>query len=122
MHPDICRFPSLHFYDSKLLNGEQTSAKTASFHATEGLGPYVFFDIVDGKELRSKNSGVFSLYNEHEASAAVELLRFFKKRYMHNFSPENLFKIFTFLYTFYGCSSTRFILLFCYAYFIQISI
>ncbi|XP_031256131.1 uncharacterized ATP-dependent helicase C29A10.10c isoform X2 [Pistacia vera] len=85
MHPDICRFPSLHFYESKLLNGEQMSAKSAAFHVTDGLGPYVFFDIIDGQELHSKNSGAFSLYNEHEADAAVELLRFFKKRYPSEF-------------------------------------
>ncbi|KAL5758782.1 hypothetical protein ACOSP7_021393 [Xanthoceras sorbifolium] len=85
MHPDICRFPSLHFYESKLLNGEQMSTKSASFHGTEGLGPYVFYDIIDGRELHGKNSGAFSLYNEHEAEAAVELLRFFKKRYPSEF-------------------------------------
>ncbi|KAK4837593.1 hypothetical protein QYF36_006782 [Acer negundo] len=85
MHPDICRFPSMHFYESKLLNGEQMSSKSALFHGTEGLGPYVFYDIIDGRELRGKNSGAFSLYNEHEAEAAVELLRFFKKRYPSEF-------------------------------------
>lgn len=81
MHPEICRFPSLHFYESKLLNGDQMSSKSTSFHETEGLGPYVFYDIVDGLELRGKNSGALSLYNEHEADAAVDLLKFFKKRY-----------------------------------------
>lgn len=82
MHPDICRFPSLHFYENKLLNGEEMSRKSAPFHVTGGLGPYVFYDISDGQELRGKNAGAFSLYNEHEVDAAVELLRFFRKRYL----------------------------------------
>ncbi|CAN1306121.1 Helicase SEN1 [Linum perenne] len=81
MHPEICRFPSLHFYEGKLLNGEKMSAKSAPFHETEGLGPYVFYDVVDGQELRGKSPGTMSLYNEHEAEAAVQLLKFFKQRY-----------------------------------------
>lgn len=91
MHPEICRFPSLHFYDSKLLNGENMSSKLAPFHETEGLGPYVFFDVVDGQESHGKNSGTFSLCNECEADAAVEVLRLFRKRYTFSFflSPLN---------------------------------
>lgn len=80
MHPEICRFPSLHFYDNMLLNGSTMSSKSAVFHGTEGLGPYVFYDVLDGLELRGKNSGALSLYNEREADAAVELLKFFRKR------------------------------------------
>ncbi|KAL6996089.1 hypothetical protein U1Q18_006226 [Sarracenia purpurea var. burkii] len=80
MHQEICRFPSLHFYEGKLLNGD-LSCKSAPFHETEGLGPYVFFDVVDGHELHGKNSGGLSLYNECEADAAIEILMFFKKRY-----------------------------------------
>ncbi|KAG5237987.1 P-loop containing nucleoside triphosphate hydrolases superfamily [Salix suchowensis] len=85
MHPEICQFPSLHFYDSKLMNGEQMSNKSASFHEIGVLGPYLFYDITDGQELRGKNSGASSLYNEREAEAAVELLRFFKRRYSSEF-------------------------------------
>lgn len=81
MHPEICKFPSLHFYDNKLLNGNQMSNKSAPFHQTKGLGPYVFYDIIDGQEVRGKNSGVMSLCNEQEADAAVEVLKFFKKRF-----------------------------------------
>lgn len=83
MHPEICRFPSLHFYDGNLLNGDGMSNKEKPFHKTQGLGPYLFFDIVDGQELNGKNSG--SLYNECEADAAVELLRFFRKSYPSEF-------------------------------------
>ncbi|XAR49780.1 DNA helicase [Bertholletia excelsa] len=85
MHPEICRFPSLHFYDNKLINGDNMSGKSAPFHETEGLGPYVFFDIVDGHELHEKSSGGLSLYNESEADAAVEILEFFKKRHPSEF-------------------------------------
>ncbi|XP_019193568.1 PREDICTED: uncharacterized protein LOC109187727 [Ipomoea nil] len=85
MHPEISRFPSLHFYNGKLLNGNLMSTKSAPFHETNGLGPYVFFDVVDGKELHGKNSGTQSLYNECEVDAAVELLKFFKRRYASEF-------------------------------------
>lgn len=78
MHPEICRFPSMHFYDNKLLNGVDMSSKSAPFHESHHLGPYVFYDIVDGQEQRSGDSS--SVCNEQEAEAAVQLLRFFKKR------------------------------------------
>lgn len=81
MHPEICKFPSMHFYESKLLNGCDMHSKSALFHQTRHLGPYIFYDIVDGHELHGKNSGGLSLYNQHEVDAAVELVRFFKKRY-----------------------------------------
>ncbi|KAJ0713630.1 putative P-loop containing nucleoside triphosphate hydrolase, DNA2/NAM7 helicase, helicase [Helianthus annuus] len=83
MHPEICHFPSLHFYDGNLLNGDGMSSKEKPFHKTKGLGPYLFFDIADGVELHGKNSG--SLYNECEADAAVELIRFFRKCYPSEF-------------------------------------
>lgn len=63
------------------------SNKSASFHETEGLGPYVFYDVIDGQELRGKNSGSFSLHNDCEAEAVVEVIRFFKKRYLNAFKP-----------------------------------
>ncbi|KAK2965465.1 hypothetical protein RJ640_008259, partial [Escallonia rubra] len=85
MHPEISHFPSLHFYNSQLLNGDEMSSKAAPFHKTESLGPYLFFDIIDGQELNGKNSGSLSLYNECEADAAVEILRFFRKSYPSEF-------------------------------------
>ncbi|KAF9612427.1 hypothetical protein IFM89_000175 [Coptis chinensis] len=85
MHPEICKFPSLHFYDNKLLNGDQMTSKVAPFHENKYLGPYIFFDVSDGQESHGKNSGAMSLCNESEAAAAVELLRFFSKRYPSEF-------------------------------------
>ncbi|XP_042048025.1 uncharacterized protein LOC121794091 isoform X1 [Salvia splendens] len=85
MHPEICQFPSLHFYEGKLQNGDKMSGRAASFHETGCLGPYVFFDIIDGLELRGKNSASLSLYNESEADAAVEVLRFLRKSYPSEF-------------------------------------
>lgn len=85
MHPEICHFPALHFYDGKLKNGNEASCKVASFHVTHGLGPYVVFDITDGQESRGKKSNALSLYNQCEAEAAVEVLKFFKKRYVFSF-------------------------------------
>ncbi|XP_019057963.1 PREDICTED: uncharacterized protein LOC104812332 isoform X2 [Tarenaya hassleriana] len=87
MHPEICRFPSMHFYDNKLLDGDKMSSKSASFHETRYLGPYIFYDIVDGQEHRSGDSGSMSLCNEREAEAAVHLLNFFKNRFPSEFVP-----------------------------------
>ncbi|KZV27524.1 hypothetical protein F511_04575 [Dorcoceras hygrometricum] len=85
MHPEICRFPSSHFYEGKLLNGEQMFGKAASFHETSCLGPYMLFDIIDGRETRGKSAAALSIYNECESDAAVEVLRYFKKRYPSEF-------------------------------------
>ncbi|XP_057535816.1 uncharacterized protein LOC130813918 isoform X2 [Amaranthus tricolor] len=90
MHPEICHFPSLHFYDGKLLNGVPTSSKTAPFHKTSGLGPYVFYDVRDGQECYGKNSGSSSLYNEGEADAAIELVKNLQKRYPSEFVGERI--------------------------------
>ncbi|KAK1290120.1 putative helicase MAGATAMA 3 [Acorus calamus] len=80
MHPEICRFPSLHFYENKLRDGVLMASKSATFHENICLGPFVFFDIVDGHEYHGKDSGSLSLCNDSEADAAVEITRFFKKR------------------------------------------
>lgn len=68
----------MHFYDKKLLNGVDMSSKSAPFHENQYLRPYLFYDIVDGQEHRSGDSS--SVCNDQEAEAAVQLLRFFKKR------------------------------------------
>lgn len=83
MHPEICRFPSMHFYEDQLLNGAEMEGRSALFHENCCLGPYMFFDIVDGHEHHGKNSGSVSLYNEAEVEVAVEILKFLNKRYTH---------------------------------------
>lgn len=81
MHPEICRFPSLHFYDGKLLNGAHMEDRLAPFHEIKCLGPYMFFDVNDGQERLGRSAGSQSLLNESEAEAATEILRFLNKRY-----------------------------------------
>ncbi|KAL5699448.1 hypothetical protein ACHQM5_030351 [Ranunculus cassubicifolius] len=85
MHPEICKFPSYHFYENKLLNGGQMTSKNAPFHESKYLGPYLFFDVVDGQESHGKKAGSMSLFNECEASVAVEVLRFFSQKYPSEF-------------------------------------
>ena len=78
MHPEICRFPSTHFYDSKLLNGALMPSKSTPFHQTPSLGPYMFFDVTDGRENHGKRQSTLSLYNDSEADMAVEIIKYFK--------------------------------------------
>ncbi|GAB2293091.1 hypothetical protein Dimus_038244 [Dionaea muscipula] len=86
MHPEICHFPSLYFYEGKLLNGALLPSKMAPFHTTKGFGPYVFYDVTDGRERHGKNTGTSSLYNKGEADAAVEIVRSFQNRYPSEFA------------------------------------
>ncbi|CAN6182813.1 unnamed protein product [Urochloa humidicola] len=90
MHPEISRFPSLHFYENKLLNGAEMAEKSASFHNHDYLGPYMFFDITDGRELCGRTAATQSLRNEFEADAALEILTFLKKRYPLEFSSRKI--------------------------------
>uniref|UniRef100_J3MYT5 Uncharacterized protein n=1 Tax=Oryza brachyantha TaxID=4533 RepID=J3MYT5_ORYBR len=86
MHPEISRFPSLHFYENKLLDGAQVADKSALFHDHDCLGPYMFFDIADGREQCGKNAATQSLCNHFEADAALEILGFLKNRYPSEFA------------------------------------
>lgn len=80
MHPEISRFPSLHFYDNKLLDGAGMACKSAPYHENARLGPYMFYDIVDGHEHHGKSSASLSLYNESEVQAVIRLLKFVRSR------------------------------------------
>lgn len=84
MHSEISKFPSFHFYENKLVDGTQMSSKSAPFHENILFGPYLFFDVIDGLECNGKKSGSVSLYNEAEAEAAVEILKFLRKGYSYN--------------------------------------
>ncbi|KAG0470401.1 hypothetical protein HPP92_017101 [Vanilla planifolia] len=90
MHPEICSFPSLHFYDKKLLNGIDMESKSAKFHQHVYLGPYMFFDIADGHENHGKGSSSLSLYNEAEVEAAISIMRFLRKRYVSEFTSKKI--------------------------------
>ncbi|KAJ1290242.1 hypothetical protein BS78_02G228000 [Paspalum vaginatum] len=90
MHPEISRFPSLHFYESKLLDGSDMAEKSASFHDHNCLGPYMFFDIADGREHCGRNAATQSLCNEFEADAALEILTYLKNRYPLEFSSRKI--------------------------------
>ncbi|EMS66782.1 hypothetical protein TRIUR3_27803 [Triticum urartu] len=80
MHPYISRFPSLHFYENKLLDGAQKAEKSDPFHDHRCLGPYMFFDIADGHEHAGTSAAAQSLSNQFEAGAALEILSFLKNK------------------------------------------
>ncbi|ONM56016.1 P-loop containing nucleoside triphosphate hydrolase superfamily protein [Zea mays] len=90
MHPEISRFPSLHFYENKLLDGVEVADKSASFHFHECLGPYMFFDIADGREHCGRNAATQSLCNDFEADAALEILSFLNNRYPLEFTSRKI--------------------------------
>jgi senataxin len=72
MHPEISIMPSKLFYDKKLTDGPGLEElKVAKWHKDPKFGPYVFYDVLEGKEQRSEN---FSLYNSEEACVAIWLV------------------------------------------------
>jgi hypothetical protein len=79
MHPEISLFPSKLFYESRLKDGpDMDKLTTAEWHDDQMFSPYQFLNILDGKE--SMGSGK-SLYNTHEAEAAVTLVDMLASRY-----------------------------------------
>ncbi|KAG7911030.1 hypothetical protein KL906_001410 [Ogataea polymorpha] len=72
MHPEISKFPSKEFYDSKLLDGSGMAEKTARpWHAIQEYGPYRFFNIEGSHQ---QNEQTKSLYNYAEAKIALEIV------------------------------------------------
>ena len=91
MHPDICEFPSRHFYGNQLQNGLTVEvSRKAAFHGNKYLGPYVVFDVVDGHERVKHGSNTQSLCNEAEVNAALEIFKNLKARYVKNLSSHSL--------------------------------
>lgn len=91
MHPEICKFPSAHFYDNQLRDGGPMKTKrTALFHENSFLGPYVFYDVVDGREESGRSIRSQSLRNESEVEVALEILKFLNLRYPQEFQPERI--------------------------------
>lgn len=72
MHPEISRFPSAQFYQSKLKDGEGMLAKNdRPWHSSPPMSPYRFFDIVSRHE---QNTLTKSFFNTAEAKVALELV------------------------------------------------
>lgn len=74
MHPEISRFPSTIFYDSKLQNALEVVERASApwhKHARNEFPPYCFFDVASGREDQSAIGQ--SLYNNDEVLAAVQL-------------------------------------------------
>ena len=70
MHPEIRKFPSHHFYQDKLEDAPEVASMSPEiFHRRPYMGPYMVFDVTEGKEKRRKAGG--SLSNESEAELAA---------------------------------------------------
>ncbi|KAJ2252611.1 DEAD-box type RNA helicase, partial [Coemansia sp. RSA 454] len=71
MHPEISALPSRLFYDSRLRDGPDMRTKQhAVWHNSERYRPYVFFDIVQGRE---QSGASHSVFNMDEVNAAIQL-------------------------------------------------
>ncbi|KAH3668144.1 hypothetical protein OGAPHI_001898 [Ogataea philodendri] len=72
MHPEISKFPSKEFYDSKLLDGPGMAEMNAKpWHSITEYGPYRFFDIQGSQH---QNEQTKSLFNYQEAKIALEIV------------------------------------------------
>lgn len=84
MHPEISRFPSAEFYKSKLIDGpNMLKLNTRPWHSHPAMKPYLFFDMVEGKQLQSQRTK--SYFNTAEARVALELV----DKLFHDFPDEN---------------------------------
>lgn len=73
MHPDISRFPSKEFYDSRLIDGDGMAVlNKRKWHSDYPLSPYRFFNIVGKQEQDSRTK---SFFNTVEARVALELVQ-----------------------------------------------
>ncbi|MCJ1448723.1 MAG: DEAD-box type RNA helicase [Stictis urceolatum] len=73
MHPDISRFPSMAFYDGKLLDGSNmANLRAQPWHEDKLLGPYRFYDVAGKHENAPKGH---SLVNKSEVEVAIELYK-----------------------------------------------
>lgn len=84
MHPAISSFPRRYFYQGRLVDDEsvQGDNRARPYHRDEirpKLGPYVFLDIADGEEMRSRDDR--SIFNRSEAELASLIYTKLKKEY-----------------------------------------
>ena len=81
MHPDISSFPSLVFYDGKLLDGENMAkARAKPWHHSPLLGPYRFFDVQGTHQSAPRGH---SLINLAEIEVALTLFDRLTSKYKH---------------------------------------
>ncbi|CAB4256527.1 DNA/RNA helicase SEN1 [Maudiozyma barnettii] len=83
MHPDISRFPSLEFYNGRLLDGPDMAViNKRPWHTSSPLQPYKFFDITTGQQQQNKKT--MSYVNTEEINVAVELINFLFTKFDKN--------------------------------------
>lgn len=84
MHPAISSFPRRYFYHGRLVDDESVQGENRArpYHRDAirpKLGPYVFLDIADGEEMRSKDDR--SIFNRSEAELASSIYTKLKREY-----------------------------------------
>ncbi|KUJ23532.1 uncharacterized protein LY89DRAFT_680273 [Mollisia scopiformis] len=79
MHPEISRFPSAQFYNSRLVDGDgMAQLRQQPWHASTILGPYRFFDVAG---FQTKQAQGHSFINVPELNAALQLYQRLKTDY-----------------------------------------
>jgi len=79
MHPQICEFPSKHFYDGRLMSSDKVSQIRNDFK----IKPYIVFDVTDTQESRNDPSNKF---NQLEANFVTKLITIIDNIVHHNYS------------------------------------
>ncbi|KAI8350314.1 SEN1 N terminal-domain-containing protein [Choanephora cucurbitarum] len=75
MHPDISRFPSKMFYQSRLLDGpNMATVSSAEWHKLPEFPPYRFFNVLDGQEKVGRGKSIFNVAEADAAVALVDML------------------------------------------------
>lgn len=77
MHPEIRNFPSLYFYKNSLIDGPNIQRYNQPFYKSGVFGPYVIYNIQEGRESRDD----ISFENSFEAQFIISLLIEFSKSY-----------------------------------------
>src|SRR5579862_4957340 len=82
MNPEISRFPSLKFYDGKLIDGpDMASATSREWHQSTLFRPYSFFNVHGGSQERGSR-GV-SLMNKAEVQVALNIYDRLRRDFSH---------------------------------------